>query len=67
MRFDDDVIVERFIEGKEISVAVIDGKPLGAIEIVPRRGVYDFQINTPRAASTPTSRRDCPRSATARY
>jgi D-alanine-D-alanine ligase len=42
MRFDDDVIVERFIEGKEISVAVIDGKPLGAIEIAPRRGFYDF-------------------------
>jgi D-alanine-D-alanine ligase len=42
MRFDDDVIVERFIEGKEISVAVIDGKELGAIEIVPRRGFYDF-------------------------
>jgi D-alanine-D-alanine ligase len=42
MRFDDDVIVERFIEGKEISVAVIDGKALGAIEIAPRRGFYDF-------------------------
>ncbi len=42
LRFDDDVLVERFIEGKEISVAVLDGKPLGAIEIVPRRGFYDF-------------------------
>ena len=42
-RFDDDVIIERFIDGKEISVAVLDGKPLGAIEIVPRRGFYDFQ------------------------
>ncbi len=42
LRFDDDVIVERFIEGKEISVAVLDGKPLGAIEIVPRKGFYDF-------------------------
>jgi D-alanine-D-alanine ligase len=43
LRFDDDVIVERYIDGKEISVAVLDGKPLGAIEIVPRRGFYDFQ------------------------
>lgn len=42
-RFDDDVIIERFVDGKEISVAVLDGKPLGAIEIVPRRGFYDFQ------------------------
>ncbi|HET6284889.1 MAG TPA: D-alanine--D-alanine ligase [Polyangia bacterium] len=43
LRFDDDVIVERFVEGKEISVGVLDGKPLGAVEIVPRRGFYDFQ------------------------
>ena len=41
-RFDDVVVVERFIEGKEISVGVIDGKPLGAVEVVPRRGFYDF-------------------------
>ena len=43
LRFDDDVIVERFVEGKEISVGVLDGKALGAVEIAPRRGFYDFQ------------------------
>jgi D-alanine-D-alanine ligase len=43
MRFDDDVLVERFVEGKEISVGVLDGKALGAVVIVPRRGFYDFQ------------------------
>src|SRR3954452_195362 len=37
LRFDDDVLVERFIEGKEIPVAILDGKPLGAVEIVPKR------------------------------
>jgi D-alanine-D-alanine ligase len=42
LRFDDDVIVERYVEGKEISVAILDGRPLGAIEIVPRRGLFDF-------------------------
>ena len=36
-------LVERFIEGKEISVGILDGKPLGAVEIVPKRGFYDFQ------------------------
>ncbi len=34
LRFDDDVLVERFVEGKEISVGILDGKPLGAVEIV---------------------------------
>jgi D-alanine-D-alanine ligase len=43
LRYDDTVLVERFVEGKEISVGVLDGKPLGALEIVPRRGIYDFQ------------------------
>jgi D-alanine-D-alanine ligase len=43
LRFDDDVLVERFVEGKEISVGILDGKPLGAVEIVPKRGFYDFQ------------------------
>src|SRR5438874_1663959 len=41
-RIDDDVLVERFVDGKEISVAVLDGKPVGAVEIVPKRGFYDF-------------------------
>jgi D-alanine-D-alanine ligase len=43
LRFDDLVIVERFVRGKEISVGVLDGRALGAVEIVPRRGLYDFQ------------------------
>ncbi|MES1164968.1 MAG: D-alanine--D-alanine ligase, partial [Verrucomicrobiota bacterium] len=31
LRYDDDVLVERFIEGKEVSVAILDGKPVGAV------------------------------------
>src|SRR5215475_6547230 len=42
LRFDDDVLIERFIEGKEISVGILDGKALGAVEIAPKRGIYDF-------------------------
>lgn len=42
LRFDDQVLVERFIEGKEISVGVLDGRALGAVEIHARRGLYDF-------------------------
>jgi D-alanine-D-alanine ligase len=43
LRFDDDVLVERFVEGKEISVGVLEGKALGAVEVAPKRGFYDFQ------------------------
>ena len=41
-RFDDEVLVERFIEGKEISVAILGGRALGAIEIAPREAFYDY-------------------------
>jgi D-alanine-D-alanine ligase len=32
-RFDDQVLVERFVEGMEVSVAILNDRPLGAIEI----------------------------------
>jgi D-alanine-D-alanine ligase len=42
-RFDASVLVERFIEGREVAVGVLDGRALGAIEIVPKSGVYDYK------------------------
>ena len=43
LRFDDEVLVERFIKGKEICVGILDGRVLGAIEIAPHRDFYDYQ------------------------
>jgi len=40
--YDSSVLVERFIEAKELAVGILDGRVLGAIEIAPRSGVYDF-------------------------
>jgi D-alanine-D-alanine ligase len=36
------VLVETYIPGREIQVAVLDGKALGAIEIRPLQGFYDY-------------------------
>ncbi|RIK95475.1 MAG: D-alanine--D-alanine ligase [Proteobacteria bacterium] len=36
------VLVERYIPGREIQVAVMDGRALGAIEIRPKSGFYDY-------------------------
>lgn len=36
------VLVEQFVAGKEIQVAVLDNKVLGAIEIEPLREFYDY-------------------------
>jgi D-alanine-D-alanine ligase len=41
-RWKGDVIVERYVKGKEVQVAVLDCKALGVIEIVPANEFYDY-------------------------
>ncbi len=41
--FGDEVLVERYIPGREIHVAVMGDKPLGAIEIKPEGQFYDYE------------------------
>jgi D-alanine-D-alanine ligase len=40
--FDNEILVERFITGKEVSVAVLEDRAIGAVEIAPRSGFYDY-------------------------
>lgn len=40
--YGDEVLVEQFVPGRELSVAVMDGKSLGVVEIIPAEGFYDF-------------------------
>ena len=40
--YSDTVLVERFIAGTEVSVAVLDGRALPPVEITPKDGRYDF-------------------------
>jgi D-alanine-D-alanine ligase len=38
----DDLLVERFIEGRELTVSVMGDRPLAVTEIRPRQGFYDY-------------------------
>jgi D-alanine-D-alanine ligase len=38
----DTVLLERFVEGTEVAVAVLDGTALPPVEIQPKEGAYDF-------------------------
>ena len=49
--FDDEILVERFIAGKEVSVAILDDRTLGAVEIAPRAGFYDYANKYTRGAT----------------
>jgi D-alanine-D-alanine ligase len=42
LRFDDHVLVERFVDGAEIHVAVLGGRPLGALEVDRAGRLFDF-------------------------
>ena len=46
------VLVEEFIPGKEIQVAVMGKKALGAIELIPKREFYDFKAKYSSSAKT---------------
>ncbi len=41
--FDQDVLVERYVAGREVHVGLLDGRVLGAIEVAPDNGMYDFE------------------------
>ncbi len=49
--FDDELLVERFIAGQEVSVAVLGDRALGAVEIAPKRGFYDYGAKYTSGAS----------------
>lgn len=49
--FDGEVLVERYIAGQEVSVAVLGGRALGAVEIAPKADFYDYGAKYTRGAS----------------
>ena len=46
------IIIEKFIPGREIQAAIIGKKKLGAIELQPKRKFYDYQAKYNRKAKT---------------
>lgn len=42
-RFDRSILVERFVKGREVAVGLLDGRALGAVEIDPGGGFYDYK------------------------
>lgn len=49
--FEDRVLIEQYIDGREFSIGVIDGEALPLIEVAPKTGFYDYK-NKYQAGST---------------
>lgn len=41
-KHDEEILVEEFMKGKEITVGILEDIPLPIVEIVPRSGFYDY-------------------------
>jgi D-alanine-D-alanine ligase len=41
-KYDEEILVEEFMKGKEITVGILEDIPLPIIEIVPKSGFYDY-------------------------
>ena len=41
--YENEVVVEEFVEGTEYTVAVVDGKAYPVVQIVPVQGFYDYE------------------------
>ena len=47
-----EIILEEYIGGQEVQVAVLNGKALGAIELIPKRSFYDYKAKYYSSAKT---------------
>lgn len=41
--YDEEILVEEFVRGREIQVGILDDRAIGAIEIVPKGEFYDYE------------------------
>lgn len=41
-RYEDEIVIEPYIKGREFAVGIIDGKALPVIEIIPKTGFFDY-------------------------
>lgn len=59
-RYDDEVMVERFIPGRELTVGILDGTALPVGEIITKDGVFDYRAKYQAGGATEVFPADIP-------
>lgn len=59
-RWEDELVIEEYVEGREFSVGVIDYKALPVIEIAPVEGFYDYKNKYKAGSAVETCPADLP-------
>lgn len=60
-RWENELIIEEYVEGREFSVGVIDFKALPVIEIAPVQGFYDYKNKYKAGSAVETCPADLPK------
>src|SRR4051812_34360026 len=42
-QYDDEVMIERFVPGRELTVGILEGRPLAVGEIIPQHEIFDYE------------------------
>ncbi len=66
-RYDAQIMIERYVAGRELTVGILDGVPLGVGEIVPAAGpIFDYEAKYQAGAAQEIFPADVSRAVTAR-
>ena len=63
-RWEDELVIEEFVTGREFSVGVMSGKALPIIEIAPKVGFYDYKNKYKAGSAVETCPADLPEDIT---
>jgi D-alanine-D-alanine ligase len=65
-RWEDELVIEEFVQGREFSCGVIEGKALPVIEIAPIEGFYDYKNKYKAGSAVETCPADLPEEISAK-
>lgn len=65
-QYDNEVVIEQYITGREFSVGVMDGAALPVIEIAPKQGFYDYKNKYQAGSAVETCPAELPAEITKR-
>jgi D-alanine-D-alanine ligase len=64
-RYDDEVMVEKFIPGRELTVGILEGEALPVGEIITKAGIFDYQAKYQKGGAQEIFPADLPESVAA--
>ena len=65
-KWEDHLIIEEYVKGREFSVGVLEGKALPVIEIAPIQGFYDYKNKYKAGSAVETCPADLPEEISAK-